>query len=262
MLGTPRLSHPAPDRVHEDGRQWRLDKRTTKKTTTRAVQVAPRVVHAGAEVSCYSSPERGSCTRRVASNARPCIPQVSGRFLFEHVASELCRGRIGSMDADRVVIDEEYRLDLSRIVNGWRESEWLRLTRKARAATAKPDSETPVDDCLVRCAWLLVHAYRGSHHVGRVKIFDHRSLQVTHYSEAATTDGDVLTRLVVLAHDAAVRVSVSASGPYNLSIMLHARERSDRNMTNHRTLEDAAAKMRERWAPLPVMIPASTVAKI
>lgn len=42
----------------------------------------------------------GLTTRRVASNARPCIPQVSGRFLFEHLASGLSRGRIGSMDAD------------------------------------------------------------------------------------------------------------------------------------------------------------------
>lgn len=163
-------------------------------------------------------------------------------------------GRFGGMD-DRFVVDEEYANDLRRIVNGWRESEWLRLTREARAQVAKPTRDAPVDDRLIRCAWLLVHAYCGAHHVGRVKIYDDRSMQVTHYGDMATTDGDRLTRLVVLAHDAAVRLSIDSYGPYNLRIMLHARERSDRNMTNHRTMEDATAKMRERWAPLPVLVP-------
>ena len=41
-------------------------------------------------------------SRRI--HARPCIPQVSGRFLFEHLASGLSRGRIGSMDADTDVM--------------------------------------------------------------------------------------------------------------------------------------------------------------
>ena len=160
---------------------------------------------------------------------------------------------------DDHTLDAEYAEDLRHIVRKWRISHHHHLKRADRICFTAPTMTDPVSDGMVRCAWVLCHAYSGAHHVGTVKFgLGDQWMEATHYSEAATADGDVLTRLVVLAHDAAVRISISAGGPRNIRIMLHPRVRSDRNMTNHRTMESAVAALRSRWAPVPVVVPVAS----
>lgn len=146
-----------------------------------------------------------------------------------------------------------YIADLRRVINGWRIDQDRRKKRAERAAVAPTYSDSVTDD-MVRCAWVLCHAYAGAANVPRVRISD-RFVEVTHYGDLATTDGRLLTQLVIAAHEAAVRVSVSSSGPAHVRLMLHPRSRTKSVATNHQTLDTALADARARWVPCPVKIP-------
>lgn len=146
-----------------------------------------------------------------------------------------------------------YAEDLRRVVRGWRLDAWRRLTKRERASTPAPSDE--VSDDFVRLAWVLVRAYRGAHHVpGRPKI-GHRWIEVVDHGQPATTDGNLLTRLVVLAHDAGVRVEVSGAARCYLRIMLHPRARTTGNMTNHPRLEEHAIAIRNSGEECPIAVP-------
>lgn len=144
-----------------------------------------------------------------------------------------------------------YAQELRVILRRWRENELLRMTKKVRDQQPQLNVET---DEFVRMAWALVHSFAGAHHVPKVK-FGARWMRLSHYGDLATTDGNVLTRLVVACHDAALRLSLGPGGPRQVILSLHPRARTQRIMTNHPTLEVAAQGLRERWAPCPVHIP-------
>ncbi len=154
------------------------------------------------------------------------------------------------------------RDDLVRLVMSWRNTR-AKMTRAQQAASPLPAVDDAWCDDLARCAWVLVRAYRGAHHVPRVRVgqrhLEINHLEINHCGDLSTADGDLLTRLVVLAHDAAVRVEVTASGPYRVKVMLHARRRTNCNMTNHSTLEEAAARVRGGDDPCPVAVPGEEV---
>ena len=75
----------------------------------------------------------------------------------------------------------------------------------------------------------------------------------------ATWDSNHLTKLVVLCHDAALRMEISAANPRNVRLSFWQRVREGGTCTRHPTLEQAAADIRsvyrhflhERTVPLP-----------
>lgn len=146
--------------------------------------------------------------------------------------------------------------DLRNDVLSWRVSEYVNLRPKRLRDTAEFAylKSNDVSDDIVRCAWVLYRAYRGTHHVPRGVRANDRWLQVHHHGDLATTDGDLLTRLVIAAHDAAVRVEVSPGMRY-VRIMLHPRRRADSNARSHPCLEDAVERMRSGGALCPITIP-------
>lgn len=107
----------------------------------------------------------------------------------------------------------------------------------------------PIDPAVeAKCQRVLAIAFRGIHHVfGWVK---RRSawtngLSITTHQDLATFDFDVLTRLVVAAHDECVRVEI-VPAMRNLTILLHVREGRDGSMSHrHPTMEDAVANVRK-----------------
>lgn len=150
----------------------------------------------------------------------------------------------------------EYAGELRRIVNTWRHMEWFRLKRKVREVTREPVCDDPVSDELIRCAWLLCHVYGGPHHVGHVRFGSGEGwLEVSHYGEIATSDGTILTRMMVAAHECAVRLSIHPGGARGLRVLLHPRARTSSTSTNHPTLDRATSALRERWMACPVAIP-------
>lgn len=99
------------------------------------------------------------------------------------------------------------------------------------------------------CACLFADLFGGFHHLsGDVKANgDGVELnQLT--SGLSTTDFDELTRLVFLAHDRRIRVSVLPSAPRRLRLVAHQRPLREGNMAaRHPTIETALAQHRRFW---------------
>ena len=98
--------------------------------------------------------------------------------------------------------------------------------------------------------------YGGKHHIPRGGLHEFGlGWSVNHYGDLSTFDFDKLTCLVFLAHDRAVRVEVSNSGPRMVKISIWQRKRDGQHMYDrHPTIEEALARWRERH---PVSVLAS-----
>lgn len=79
--------------------------------------------------------------------------------------------------------------------------------------------------------------------------------------DLATYDGDALTRLVILAHDRCMRVSVEPSGPRRIQIRAWPRDPAGTGRgTRHPTIERAIAVVRAQHPhPVPGWKPGDTV---
>lgn len=95
--------------------------------------------------------------------------------------------------------------------------------------------------------------FRGEHHIpgphykgANVRECGHGWCVLT-CADLSTTDWDSLTRLVLMAHDRAVRVEISPAMRY-LRIAIHPRTRDESIMLGHPTIEKAIAAHRETWA--------------
>ena len=88
--------------------------------------------------------------------------------------------------------------------------------------------------------------YFGKHHIpGKIKPFG-PGWELNHYGELATFDFSMLTRLVFLAHDKCVRVSIMNSGPGMIKIVLYQRSRRDGYVfERHPTIENALKDWRK-----------------
>lgn len=96
--------------------------------------------------------------------------------------------------------------------------------------------------------------YRGEHHIPApgnygahgVRKFDAcDAYYVLQHDELASFDYDLLTRLVLLAHEYAIRTDVDARGRY-LRITIHGRQRDGFMHERHPTIEQAVETFRER----------------
>lgn len=106
-----------------------------------------------------------------------------------------------------------------------------------------PDAAT-APSLYARVVDILALAYHGKHHIpGRVKA-DSFMCEVNVPGTLSTFDFDTLTRLVVGAHDACVRLTVGSSGPGRVKLMFHLRAREGRTSERHPTMEDAIAQIR------------------
>jgi hypothetical protein len=97
------------------------------------------------------------------------------------------------------------------------------------------------------CYQLLADLWHGFHHVhGRVHEWG-RGIKInTWHTRLATYDFDGLTRLVLLAHDAMIRVEIIPSGPRLVGLTLHKRHAREGDMSErHPTIEDALATHRK-----------------
>lgn len=99
---------------------------------------------------------------------------------------------------------------------------------------------------------MLVDLVGGEHHLyGPVRRWGY-GIRATLRGAAATTDANLLTRIVVLAHDRAIRAALDSGGPRGLALMLWKRTREGDFCDRHPTLEDHAAAIRERVRPCKI----------
>ena len=96
------------------------------------------------------------------------------------------------------------------------------------------------------CADMIARCLGGHHHMKEPKQHGKGVRVVMFQSALATYDFDILTRLVVHAHNEAIRVEVAAAGTY-LAVNAWRRGRRDGMMhERHPTLEDAAKRILEQ----------------
>jgi hypothetical protein len=86
----------------------------------------------------------------------------------------------------------------------------------------------------------------GRHHVPTLKEWGF-GWCITLYGHMSTYDSDRLTALVMLAHDRAMRVEISACNMQYIRLAVHQRSHAaDRFYSRHPTLEQATAEWRKR----------------
>jgi hypothetical protein len=101
-----------------------------------------------------------------------------------------------------------------------------------------------------RLEMVLSRTFRGIHHCGKIKKHcegsEHEMWETNTYGDLSTFDFDVLTRLVIAAHDECVRASVCASGPNMVKIRVWPRFGREGNISErHPTIEKAIATFRD-----------------
>jgi hypothetical protein len=100
-----------------------------------------------------------------------------------------------------------------------------------------------------RVADLLGEWYYGLYHMDGATLADWSTpsyIQIRHYGELSTFDNSSLTRLVLLAHREAIRISISPRSIRYLTLMFHPRQSSAqasdlRMYQRHRTIEQAVS---------------------
>lgn len=90
--------------------------------------------------------------------------------------------------------------------------------------------------------------FYGKHHIppGGVHQYD-TGWCVNYYGDLATYDSDMLTRLVLLAHDKIVRAAIEQSGPRMVKICIWGRANRDGKhcWERHPTIEEALGEWRK-----------------
>lgn len=129
----------------------------------------------------------------------------------------------------------------------------------------KSYSKRPPSPVGIRVAELL-EDWGGLHHFSRKVLqavewnnprFITLKLDRSFLGSMASFDGDVLTRLIFLCHDYAIRVEISPVNFQKIALMFHPRWSRDRSMpvhARHPTLEEAVERWRERHSshqPMP-----------
>ena len=90
--------------------------------------------------------------------------------------------------------------------------------------------------------------YHGKHHIpGKISEYG-EGWAVNHYGDLSTFDFDTLTRLVFLAHDRCMRVSILQSGPLRVKIAVWKREsRKGHISLIHPTIKQALSEWRKGY---------------
>lgn len=82
------------------------------------------------------------------------------------------------------------------------------------------------DDQLL-ASYALCIVQRGYHHLGKIKADGRTGVVSSIYGDVSTFDYDTLTRIVLVAHQMGVRITVGSSGPRMIKLSAYARHTSD-----------------------------------
>lgn len=109
-----------------------------------------------------------------------------------------------------------------------------------------------MDDAQWECACMLADLRGGFHHVNETIRRCGKGIEVNLRVNFATYDGNLLTRLVFMAHDRSIRADLGPSGPGMVKLTLHKRPKRIRSNNplresweRHPRIEEALADYRE-----------------
>ena len=89
--------------------------------------------------------------------------------------------------------------------------------------------------------------YHIEQHLDSADWSNTRWIEIRLPGQLATFDGDVLTVLVVLCHDKAIRCEINPRSNSYLTLRFHQRAREGSMFERHPTLEDHVKKIREHY---------------
>lgn len=102
---------------------------------------------------------------------------------------------------------------------------------------------------------LVGHLFKGIYHIDseamKANWDNPQHIKLSLGSELASVDANHLTELVLLAHDACLRVSVRPYGPRNLLLLFHQRQRGGDFSQSCPTLEDHVWILRQHYTIEP-----------
>lgn len=109
-----------------------------------------------------------------------------------------------------------------------------------------PLTKADMTEAQLACFDLLCDVFHGEHHAPERIFAFGRGIKCSAESHRLSTfDFDYLTRLVVLAHDACVRVEIVSSSPGRIGLVLHKRAgREGSTYDRHPTMEQAIERVR------------------
>ena len=157
---------------------------------------------------------------------------------------------------------ERYRSELRDDVQAWlRAMERDAKTRKRKGPPPKFDE---IPEGLLRIAWVTDVVFGGNHHTPTphelVADATHTYVCIRLHGTIGSFDFSEMTRIVVAAHEAAVRAEIMVGGFRQLELMLHARVRTGGMAVRHPDLEAGVAAVKAfRWQPCPFPVPAGVV---
>lgn len=105
--------------------------------------------------------------------------------------------------------------------------------------------------------WLFDGIYHEQDAVMRADWANGMYVSINISTDLATFDGNLLTRLVVGAHDRAIRVSIRSAGQRHVGLLFHPREREGHFAQRHPTIEDAIARIGR-----PLIVPPASKANL
>lgn len=101
---------------------------------------------------------------------------------------------------------------------------------------------------------LLGEAFGGLYHMDPDELrrgeWSERMVKVGARTDLSTFDFNMLTRLVLLAHERCVRLSIIAASKGRVFIVLHPRSRTGDSVERHPNIEEAIAKHAEHFGPI------------
>jgi len=100
-----------------------------------------------------------------------------------------------------------------------------------------------MDDGQYECAEMFADLMCGWHHCRKIHRAGSGVKMSVSGGKLATFDFDLLTKLVIMAHDRCIRAEISHSGPRMVSIILHKREAREGAMhRRHPTIHEAVER--------------------
>lgn len=134
--------------------------------------------------------------------------------------------------------------------NKYAGAEWIKSAFKNK--TMSPFGEKVAD--------LLGNVFLGIYHLNRSALrnaeWDNKTfISINYDGGMGTYDGDILTRLVLLAHDMCVRVEIQPNMRY-LKLVFHPRQREGSISEKHPTLESHVAGLRHHYGLEATQCPA------
>lgn len=156
---------------------------------------------------------------------------------------------------------EHYRKELRDDVQTWIESIQREQAKKRKRSGDTLVVPPELPEGIFRIAWVTDVVFDGNHHIPSpryLRLVDRPAASfLIHPRTIASFDFSEMTRLVVAAHEAAVRVEIGVGGFRELELFLYARQRQGGMSERHPDLDTAVGQIRAgRWSRCPFPVPA------